>query len=192
MTIPDLNKRTNLDIQSGRLLIAEPFLADTNFSRALVFLAEHGDEGTIGFILNRATKLTLGDLLPEIYTPLLPIFNGGPVQLDTLHMIHRMPQALGGNEIAPGIFWGGSFESLQTAILENAYQPMDLRLFVGYAGWGPGQLEKEVQDGAWLVAAYNEKLIFETDANIAWRESIKHLGRDFQHLMNLPVNPQLN
>jgi putative transcriptional regulator len=192
MTIPDINKRTELKVTAGKLLIAEPFLSDGNFARAVVLVCEHSDEGTVGFILNKSTELTLGDLLPELYTPSLSVFNGGPVQLDTLHMLHRMPKAFGGNEIAPGVFWGGSYEALQDAISNNVYKPTDMKLFVGYAGWSPGQLEKEVGEGSWLVADFDPKLLFDTDAQAAWKESIRSLGKDYQHLAFLPTNPQLN
>ncbi len=192
MDFLNLHKRTNDELKTGKLLIAEPFLSDPNFARSVILLCEHGDEGSVGFILNRCTQLTLGDLLPELYTPLLNIFQGGPVQLDTLHMLHRMPEVFGGNEIQPGVFWGGSYEALQQTVMENTYQPIDLRLFVGYAGWAPGQLEKEIQEGAWLVSDLQQNILFETDVENVWKAAVKSLGKDFEHLLNLPLNPQLN
>jgi len=182
----------NADLSMGKLLIAEPFLADPNFARAVILLCEHSEEGSVGFILNRGTELTLGDLLPELYTPLLKIFQGGPVQLDTLHMLHRVPNSFGGNEVFPGVYWGGSYEALQDAIVSNDYQPIDVRLFVGYAGWSPGQLEKELGEGAWIVTDLSEDILFETDAENIWKEAIKALGDKYAYLANLPLNPQLN
>ena len=104
----NLSKPKNLKLDTGKVLIAEPLLNDPNFARAVILLCEHSDEGSVGFILNRSTELTLGDLLPDLYTPLLPIYQGGPVQMDTLHMLHRMPGSFGGNEVMPGVYWGGS------------------------------------------------------------------------------------
>jgi putative transcriptional regulator len=192
MDFLNLQKRTNVELTTGKLLIAEPFLSDPNFARAVILLCEHSDEGSVGFILNRSTELTLGDLLPDLYTPLLPIYQGGPVQLDTLHMLHRMPEVFGGNEVFPGIYWGGSYEALQDVIMNNEYKPDDLKLFVGYAGWSPGQLEKEMKDGSWLVTDVSEDLLFEAEAQTAWKQAVKSLGRDFAHMLNLPLNPQLN
>lgn len=186
------NKQTGLPAGTGKLLIAEPMLGDPSFSRSVVLICEHGPEGTVGFSLNRPTEHTLGDLLPELYTPLLPVFQGGPVQLDTLHMLHRTPLAFGGTEVADGIYWGGSYEALQEAVLHNSYQPIDLRLFVGYSGWGAGQLEKELEEGSWLVANVTPELIFETDPEQLWRRAIESLGDEFAYLINMPVNPQLN
>ncbi len=192
MDFLNLHKRTNEELKTGKILIAEPFLNDPNFARAVILLCEHGPEGSVGFILNRPTQLTLGDLLPELYTPLLNVYQGGPVQLDTLHMLHRMPGVFGGNEIGPGIYWGGSYEALQETVLSNNYQPIDLRLFVGYAGWSPGQLEKEIQAGSWLVADLTPEILFETDTDLIWKNAVMSLGKDFEHLVNLPLNPQLN
>ncbi len=179
-------------LTTGKLLIAEPFLADPNFARSVVLLCEHGAEGSVGFVLNRPTTLTLGDLLPDLFTPLLSVNQGGPVQLDTLHMIHRAAAQYGGNEVYPGVFWGGSYEALQESIRENTYQPIDLRLFVGYSGWAQGQLEKEVGEGAWLIADATPGLLFETDAENIWRRALETLGTGYAHLANLPLNPQLN
>ena len=192
MEFLDPAKQSGIAPASGRLLIAEPFLADPSFARSVVLLCEHGGEGTVGFSLNRPTEHTLGDLLPEMYTPLLPVFQGGPVQLDTLHMLHRNPLAFGGTEVADGIYWGGSYEALQDCVLHNSYQPIDLRLFVGYSGWGPGQLDKELEEGSWLVANVTPELIFETDPDALWRRAIDSLGNEFAYLKNLPINPQLN
>lgn len=186
------NKQTNLQPAAGRLLIAEPFLSDPNFARSVILICEHGEEGTVGFALNRPTEHTLGDLLPELYTPSLIVYQGGPVQLDTLHMLHRTPEVLGGNEIFPGIYWGGSYEALQEAVLTSNYQSMDLRLFVGYSGWGAGQLERELSEGSWIVADVNEALLFETDTDDLWKRAIQSLGSEFSYLINMPINPQLN
>lgn len=195
MDIMNLMNRpqNNLKPAAGRLLIAEPFLSDPNFSRAVVFICEHGDEGTVGFVLNHSTDLVLGDLLPELYsTQELMVYQGGPVQMDTLHMLHRMPVAFGGNEISPGVYWGGSYEALQDVITQNCYQAGDIRLFVGYSGWSPGQLEKELEEGSWIVAEANDEILFEPDPKNIWKHAIQLLGREYSFMQNLPVNPLLN
>lgn len=192
MDFLNLQKPVNAELSDGKLLIAEPFLSDPNFARSVILLCEHSKEGSVGFVLNRTTDLTLGDILPDLDAPELRVFQGGPVQLDTLHMLHRMPQDLGGNEILPGVFWGGSYEALQNAVRNNAYQPADVRLFLGYAGWSPGQLEKELAEGAWIVVDHAEDLVFETDSDSIWKYAIRLLGNKYAYLANLPVDPQLN
>lgn len=193
MDFLNIHKQADVkDLKAGQLLIAEPFLGDPNFSRVVIFLCEHSDEGSVGFILNKPTDLALGDLVPEIYAPSLMVSQGGPVQLDTLHMLHRIPARLGGNEIIDGIYWGGSYEAMQDMIRDNNYDPNDLKLFLGYTGWSPGQLEKEVKEGSWLISGMSPKLIFETQAKQAWKDAVKSLGKEYQILANMPLNPQLN
>ncbi|HXS36282.1 MAG TPA: YqgE/AlgH family protein [Flavipsychrobacter sp.] len=192
MNFLNLNKPINkLKPQVGRLLIAEPFLNDPNFARSVILICEHGEEGTVGFALNRTTELTLGDLLPELYTP-LKVFQGGPVQMDTLHMIHRIPQILDGNELNKGVYWGGSYEALQEAIINKICKPADIRLFIGYSGWSPGQLERELLENSWIVADMASELLFETEPEDVWKRAISLLGSDFAYLANMPTNPQLN
>lgn len=178
---------------AGKLLIATPFLSDPSFSRSVVFLCEHGPDGTLGFVLNQLMAVTLGDLLSETtYIQPLSVYQGGPVQPDTLHMLHRIPALLGGNEVAPGITWGGSYEELQHLARNYASKEGDLRLFLGYAGWTECQLEQEIQEGSWLVGEATPELIFETEPHLIWKKAISALGRNYEFLSNLPVDPQLN
>lgn len=192
MDILDLRQQTNIKPAAGKLLIAEPFLTDPGFSRTVVLLCEHGEEGSIGFVINRPSVNSIGDLLPELDHTSLKIFEGGPVQNDTLHMIHMMPQLMGGMEIMPGVFWGGSYSDLTRTLDEHTLEANRLRLFIGYSGWEKGQLEEELKEGAWLVANSYNDLIFDTDSTHVWRDSIRSLGSAFAYLANMPLHPQLN
>ena len=194
MSILDFNRPVynNHEIGAGKLLIADPFLADANFSRSVVLLCEHGEDGTVGFVLNNRTDIMIGDLLPEISAATLVVNQGGPVQTDTLHMIHRLPDVLGGNQITDTVYWGGSYEVLQTILAGNTYDADTLQLFVGYSGWSPGQLQEEVDQRSWIVTDFAPHILFETETDNMWRESIRSLGKEYEYLINLPINPQLN
>ena len=176
----------------GSLLIAQPFLADPNFTRSVILLCEHNNEGSVGFILNRPTQLTIGDLLPDLSSKWLNVSQGGPVQLDTLHMLHRVPSLLGGNEIANGVFWGGSYETLEKVVYDDNVQDADLKLFLGYSGWSAGQLEKEIEEGSWMVVKPTRDILFDTSAESMWKSSVKLLGSRYAYIANMPLNPQLN
>mgnify|MGYP002384843931 CR=1 FL=1 len=178
-------------LSTGCFLIAEPFLADPGFSRSVVLLCEHGDEGSMGFIINKNTDWVLSDLLPEFIQPSLTVFNGGPVQNETLHMLHKIPE-LGGINIAAGAYWGGDFDGLQNVLANGSYDQSDIKLFLGYAGWSPGQLEQEMKEGSWLVGSFDESLLFASDHSDIWKSAIRSLGGEYAHLVNFPVNPQLN
>ena len=192
MDILDLHKRTNIKPAAGKLLIAEPFLTDPGFSRTVILLCEHGEEGSIGFVLNKPSANSISDLLPELDNPALTIFEGGPVQHDTLHMIHRIPDVMGGLEIAPGLYWGGSYSDLSRVVEDGTASAGDMRLFIGYSGWDEGQLERELKEGSWLVAECRKALIFETDADKVWQDAVRSLGSGYAYLANMPLHPQLN
>lgn len=188
--LPDISVFTDARLlKAGKILIAHPLMADANFARAVVFLCEHGTEGTLGFILNQPTEVTIGDLLPD-YSTGLPINQGGPVQTDTLHMLHRLHAGIGGVEVGKGIYWGGSFDLLKDTAATIAGN--DLRLFVGYAGWSPGQLERELFENSWLIAEVQEAILFDVNADDIWRTAILSLGAAYRYLANMPTDPGLN
>jgi len=192
MNIMDLQRRTNIQPSAGKLLIAEPFLTDPGFARTVILLCEHGENGSIGFVLNRLSEHKLTDLLPEFGNHSLHVFDGGPVQKDTLHMIHSMPDEMGGHEILPGLFWGGSYTDLSRMMQEKSCNPHHIKLFLGYSGWDVGQLEKELEEGSWLVADNFDGLVFDTSAQDVWQNSVRSLGNDFAYMANMPLYPQLN
>ncbi len=188
----DFDKRTNRDVKTGSILIAEPFLADPNFARSVILICEHNEEGTIGFVFNKETPMKLEDLLPQIAPAPFPVFKGGPVEVETLHLLHQLPEVFGGTEVYKGIYWGGSYDALELAINQKTCCETDTKLILGYSGWTRGQLEKEVSSGSWLVADLQPSLLFETAPKDAWQQAIQSLGGGFSHLAYLPQNPQLN
>lgn len=177
----------------GVLLIADPFLKDPNFMRTVVFLTEHKEEGTIGFVLNRQYENTLDELLPEIEGHKFPVYYGGPVQMNTIHFLHRYPEEIpGGVEVMKGVWWGGDFDSLIKLINSGAIDPAKIRFYIGYSGWGSGQLEAEMQEKTWLTVEASRQLVFHSRAEEIWRDSLKHLGGEYEMMINFPIDPQLN
>ena len=131
----------------GTLLIANPFLKDPNFSRTVIFLCEHNEDGSFGFVLNKKYTQSLEELVPEIGSGSFPVFQGGPVQKDALHFLHQYPQLIsGGEEVLTDIFWGGNFESLLINLKNNDITNNRIRFFIGYSGWSEGQLENELKE----------------------------------------------
>ena len=99
---------------TGCLLISEPFMSDPNFKRSVVLLAEHNEDGTIGYVLNQKSDYLLKDLIPDCWDAAFPVYIGGPVGNDTLHFVHRCYDRMNsGAEIGKGIYWGGNFETLK-------------------------------------------------------------------------------
>jgi putative transcriptional regulator len=177
----------------GVLLIADPFLKDPNFMRTVVFLTEHRDDGTIGFVLNRQYENTLDELIPEVEGYKLPVYYGGPVQMNTIHFLHLYPEEIqGGVEVINGVFWGGDFEAVIRLINTGEVDPARIRFYIGYSGWSSGQLDNEMKEKTWLTADAARKLIFHPNAEEIWRDSLRHLGGEYEMMINFPIDPQLN
>lgn len=182
-----------IDPGRGILLIADPFLKDPNFLRTVVFLCEHKEEGSFGFVLNRQYDNTLDELIPELEGYTLPVYYGGPVQQDTIHFLHQYPNEIpGGQEILKGVYWGGDFDAVINMIKNEEIDYSKIRFYLGYSGWGEGQLDSEMKEKTWLTVKATRKLIFHTDHNEIWKESLKHLGGDYEIMVNFPIDPQLN
>ena len=182
-----------IDPAAGVLLIADPFLKDPNFMRTVVFLTEHREDGSIGFVVNRQYENTLDELLPEIAGHKLPVFYGGPVQMNTIHFLHRYPEEIpGGIEIMEGVFWGGDFDSVIELINSGDADPSRIRFYIGYSGWSAGQLTVEMEEKTWLTVEATADLLFHENAEDIWKDSLKHLGGEYEMMINFPIDPQLN
>jgi putative transcriptional regulator len=181
-----------IDPGPGILLIADPFLKDPNFMRTVVFLCEHQEDGSFGFVLNRPYDYTLDELVNSAGDLKLPVFYGGPVQMDTIHFLHQYPQEIpGGTEVMKGVFWGGDFETAVNLIRGGA-DTSRIRFYIGYSGWGNGQLDDELKEKSWLTAKADRKLVFHKEINEIWKDAIRLLGGDYEMMINFPIDPQLN
>lgn len=177
----------------GALLIANPFLKDPNFSRTVILLCEHTEEGSFGFVLNKMFPKPLQELIPDLNVTNFPVYQGGPVQRDALHFLHQYPGLIsGGEEIMENVYWGGNFESLSINLKNNDLDQDHIRFFIGYSGWSEGQLNEEMKEESWLTVKATRKLIFDTKPEDIWKNSLKHLGGNYEMMINFPTDPQLN
>lgn len=181
-------------LKKGHLLIAEPSLiGDLSFNRSVILLADHNQEGSIGFIINKPLKYTINDLIPEIVAR-FKIYNGGPVEQDNLYFIHNIPDLIPNSiEISNGIYWGGDFESTKELINSGLIGKNNIRFFLGYTGWEEKQLENEMEDNSWIIArnSYENKIIGKSSTHF-WKEQLMELGGDYLIWSNAPENPYLN
>jgi putative transcriptional regulator len=182
-----------IDPGPGILLIADPFLKDPNFLRTVVFLCEHKEEGSFGFVLNRKYENTLDELIPDLEGHQLPVFYGGPVQMDTIHFLHQYPAEIpGGQEVLKGVYWGGDFDAVVNLIKNEEIDANKIRFYIGYSGWNTGQLNDEMNEKSWLTVEATRKLVFHRNYEEIWKDSLKHLGGDYEIMVNFPIDPQLN
>ena len=178
---------------AGILLIADPFLKDPNFLRTVVLLCEHQQQGSFGFVLNKQIEQTLDELITDMEGHNLPVYYGGPVQMNTIHFLHQYPDLIPESvKISNGIYWGGNFETVTALIKNNSIDPGKIKFFIGYSGWGNGQLSDELKEKSWLTVAATKKLVFNTEAATVWKKSLQHLGGDYEMMVNFPIDPQLN
>lgn len=177
----------------GILLIADPFLKDPHFMRTVVFICEHQDEGSFGFVLNKKYDQTLDELINNFEGFTIPVYYGGPVQGDTIHFLHQYPDLIpGGHEVMKGVYWGGDFEIVSRLVKNEEVDVSKIRFFIGYSGWSDGQLNDELEEKTWLTVSATRKLVFHPKADAVWKDSLKHLGGDYEIMINFPIDPQLN
>jgi len=184
-------------IPAGGLLCAWPDLVDPNFFRRVLVVCQHSDEGAYGLVLNDPLEATTKDLMPS--HPILgslefPVFRGGPVDPGTLQYLHRIPRELpGAVSITDEVWMGGDFDAL-TRFIEKAPERAlgEVRLFLGYSGWGEGQLEEELRGGSWVPATCGPEEVFSDDPEGAWQRVLRGLGEVGEGLADLPPDPEWN
>ncbi len=180
------------EVKVGSYLIAEPFLSDTYHKRSVVLIGEHNNEGTVGFILNKPTDLTLNEALEDFPKCNFNLYFGGPVKTDTIHFVHTIDTLDGSKEIAPGVFWGGDLDTLKFMIETKQVDENDVRFFAGYSGWEPEQINSDLKSRAWFVTNSKKSFTFTEEPENLWSEVLKTMGSNFSVLANCPSDPSLN
>ena len=176
----------------GALLVAEPPLADPNFRRTIILLCEHTTDGSFGLVLNRPTELSLSQAALDPLPFDADLWFGGPVQPDTLHYLPPYGDLDGALPVHDDVFWGGSFDELQAGVAQGWLQAERFRFFVGYSGWGSGQLDAEVDEGSWIVLDGSADLVFSSGDDALWRKTLRRLGGEYALLSTFPDNPRMN
>lgn len=162
-------------------LIAVPQLGDPNFHHCIILMLEHNPQGAIGLVINDPTDLSLSTFAENHAISCHSNFNsayvyrGGPVDIAAGWILHTDDSAPEKQEIMPGLYVSGSQETL-VHLLESGFKKM--RLLLGYAGWGSGQLDAEMARGAWISSEVNVKHIFDTESHQIWNAVLSDMGID--------------
>jgi putative transcriptional regulator len=180
------------DIEPGKLLIAPPMVQDPNFFRSVVLLCEHGPEGSFGLILNRRVDVETDFLVTELTGYDGGFLLGGPVQTDTLHFLHHFEEVPESVPFMAGVYWGGDFESVKDICRNRPVAEDELKLYIGYAGWGAGQLLDEIEAGGWIVAPGDPEAVFAQEPSELWRKRLRQLGGEYAVMANYPIDPRMN
>ena len=175
----------------GSLLIGGSSLFDPNFRRTVVLIGHHDDEGAVGIVLNRPTEHAVADAAPplaELVAPGDRLFVGGPVQVEAAVVLADFERP----EVAE-ILAFGSVGFLPQEVRPDELGPLRrARVFAGYAGWGPGQLEAELEEDAWLVVPARTEDVFTDDPERLWAEAVARTGPSNRLLATMPVDPSMN
>jgi putative transcriptional regulator len=181
------------EIKAGSILISEPYLGDPNFERTVVLICRHDLEGSFGLVLNRRSNLKLGDVLDYIEHDFeMELGIGGPLQHNTLHYIHNRADFPAAIKLAETLYWGGDYEYLKSKLEAGEIDPEEIRFFLGYSGWTPGQLEEEIDKNVWILNNKASKKLFTLNIDTLWRQILKDMGGKYKVLSNYPVDPSLN
>ena len=175
----------------GHLLVAGPALHDPNFRRTVILVGEHGDEGALGLVLNRMTDSRVNDALPELaglVDGADAVHVGGPVQPSAIVVLAEFeePERAGTLVLDDIGFLPSEVDPDALGELRRA------RVFAGYAGWGPGQLDGELREGSWIVEPAAPDDVFTTDPEELWSEVLRRKGGPFGILALMPPDPSLN
>ena len=175
----------------GQLLIAGPSLVDPNFWRTVVLVGEHSDEGALGVVLNRASETSVGEAVPELADlagEMGTVHVGGPVQSSEVVVLADFA-----NPEEAGSLVLDSIGFLSTEVdPESLGELRRARVYVGYAGWGPGELDGELEEGSWIVEPALAEDVFTSDPDALWSTVLRRKGGPFSVLASMPPDPSLN
>ena len=179
---------TSSSFLSGQLLIAMPAMKDPRFARTVIYMVAHTGDGAMGLVLNQVIEsITFPDLLEQLNieqedkSKLINVHFGGPVETGRGFVLHSTDYSEEGTlEINPDISLTATVDILKD--LARGRGPDECLLTLGYAGWGPGQLENEIQANGWLHVDADKDLVFDPDLTHKWEHAIEKLGIDFSQL----------
>lgn len=182
-----------MDTLRGRLLVATPAIESGPFLRSVVFLLDHDTDGALGVIVNRPLESDVDDVLPDwadlVNAPVC-LFDGGPVAMDSALAVGVVADDV------PPPGWRHMAGRIGLVDLDGPVpatgELFGLRVFAGYAGWAPGQLEDEVDEGAWIVVDARESDLISPQPETLWREVMRRQDGDLRYWTTLPDDPSSN
>jgi putative transcriptional regulator len=181
-----------MDSARGQLLIAGPTLLDPNFWRTVVLIVEHTDDGALGLVLNRPAETTVADAVPqleELLDPDQPIFLGGPVAPSSVIVLARFDDP---GDAALLAFGDVGVLGAGVSIEEPVAGVRDGRAFIGHAGWGPGQLDGELERGDWILEPARPQDAFSGDPEKLWSAVLTRKGGSYALIARMPADPSWN
>ena len=179
--------------EKGKILISEPFLPDTFFNRTIVYLVDHNEEGSVGFILNKKLEIKVCDAISGFEGWEEYLSMGGPVAPDTLHYLHRMGELIPKSVwVDDNIFWGGDIDFIRSLIRDKKLDTNQIRFFLGYSGWSAGQLERELKENSWVIARVATDIVLNDQIDNTWKRVLRGLNSKYRIWADFPESPDMN
>jgi len=178
--------------RQGSILISEPSLRDFYFKQSVVLLAEHNEEGSFGVIINKPIEARLKDIIKGFPGYNLPVYLGGPVKTDSIFFIHTRDDVDESKPIMQGLYWGGDIDTIKRLLKNKEMMPNEIRFFLGYSGWSPNQLDRELKEKSWVLSQTTVQEIIHATPQTLWRDYLKNMGNDYAIWANFPADPTLN
>jgi len=163
-----------MNIHPGSIIASSASLKDPHFKKAVIFIAEHNEKGALGFIINKPFPRALNELVEFRDSAAFPLFEGGPVEKESLYFLHCRPDMIeGGTPVAGAVHMGGNFKQAVAGINNKTIQPAEIKLFIGYCGWNDHELEDEIEEGSWLITGMGMQAAFLYNTGKLWEEVSK-------------------
>jgi len=185
-------KTNNIKPARGKILISEPFLLDYFFKRSVILLAEHNEEGSFGIIINKPIETRLNEVLKDFTDLDIPIYLGGPVKTDSIFFIHTKENVGKSLKIIDGLYWGGDIDTIREMLEMRMIKENEIRFFIGYAGWNPKQLDREIREKSWVLSHTTVDEIINKQPEKLWPGYLKSMGSDYAIWANFPADPSFN
>lgn len=182
-----------LNVNIGDVLISEPFMNDYYFRRSVILMIDHNEEGSLGIVINKRVSIPFNEIVEGFPEFKADVYLGGPVETDRIFFIHTVGEMIpDSHRISSGLYWSGNVSALKSMIKMDLIKTHELRFFVGYAGWGDGQLIKELQANTWIVGRFTTKELLQTKPGKMWSSFVNQMGIRYSLWSKFPINPYDN
>jgi putative transcriptional regulator len=185
------NFKSNNKVKKGSIIFSQPLMKDPNFQRSLIFICEHNNEGSFGYLLNE--KINTQNLDLELNNIIVNnLYLGGPVQKSYLNFIHNLKNLSDSEEIIDDVYLGGDIDELIENKTLNKNE-LKYKFFSGYSGWSPDQLQEEINQNSWIVVnQFNSDILFKNIDDKFWSVFLSEFGGKNKIFSNYPKDPSLN
>ncbi len=184
-------KPSGIKLEAGRMLISSPFMEDSLFGRSIILITDISEsQGAIGLVLNKPTNIKMEDVSEDFPINNMPLYAGGPVQADSLFILHQYGDIIEDSvHIIDDIYWGGNKLQIEEYIKQGLINPNKIKFFLGYSGWASNQLKDELETESWIISKLSSSInILDSinQDNDLWKEYVLKFGDKYKKWLIFP------